>query len=191
MPPTTGHLQLLQFANKLAPDGVVAIINTQPYEPFPKERAGALRAAIKRVGLARRVKLIHYDKAIEQDPQTPGFWDMWRQMMIKFGIAPGDIIVASEHYGKKLAEITSTQFFPYDIDRAINPAKATHVRTDPLTHFADIVPEFQPYLRTRVTIFGAESTGKTTLSREVAEALGATWLVCKIKMATPNSLKNT
>ena len=176
MPPTTGHLQLLQFANKLAPDGVVAIINTQPHEPFPKERAGALRAAIKRVGLARRVKLIHYKKAIEQDPQTPGFWDMWHQMMIEFGVTPDDIIVASERYGKKLAEITGTQFFPYDIDRTINPAKATHVRTDPLTHFADIVPEFQPYLRTRVTIFGAESTGKTTLSREVAEALGATWL---------------
>ena len=73
MPPTTGHLQLLQFANKLAPDGVVAIINTQPHEPFPKERAGALRAAIKRVGLARRVKLIHYKKAIEQDPKTDHF----------------------------------------------------------------------------------------------------------------------
>lgn len=176
MPPTTGHLQLLQFANKLASDGVVAIINTQPHEPFPRERVTALRAALRRVGLSKRVKLIHYNKTIEQDPSTPGFWDMWQQMMKSFGITPSDIIVASERYGKKLAEITGTQFFPYDIDRDINPAKATPVRVDPLTHFGDIIPEFQPYLRTRVTIFGAESTGKTTLSRELATALDATWL---------------
>ena len=176
MPPTTGHLQLLQFANKLAPDGVVAIINTQPHEPFPKERAQALRAAIKRVGLARRVKLVHYKKTIEQDPSAPGFWDMWRQLMVGFGVTPGDIIVASERYGKKLAEITGAQFFPYDIDRTINQAKATHIRKDPLTYFGDIIPEFQLHMRTRITIFGAESTGKTTLSRELADSLGATWL---------------
>lgn len=176
MPPTTGHLQLLQFASKLAPDGVVAIINTQPHEPFPNKRASSLRTALKRCGLGHRVKLIHYKKTIEQNPDAPGFWEMWRQMMIGFGITPNDIIVASERYGKKLAEITGTQFFPYDIERSLNPVKATPIRLDPLGHFGDIIPEFQSYLRTRITIFGAESTGKTTLSRELAKELGATWL---------------
>lgn len=171
-----GHLQLLQFANKLADDGVVAIINTQPHEPFVKERVAALRQAIKRTGMTRRVKIIHYAKAIEQDPSAPGFWDMWRDMMNSFGITHEDIIVASERYGKKLASITGTKFFPYDIDRVITPVKATYIRNEPLEHFNDIIPEFQPYLRTRVTVFGAESTGKTTLSRQLAHELDATWL---------------
>lgn len=152
------------------------MINTQPHEPFPNERAQALRAAIKRNGLAHRIKLIHYKKAIEQDPSTPGFWDMWRRLMHEFGITTDDCIVASERYGKKLADITGTQFYPYDIDRMINPAKATRIRNDTLTYFTDIIPEFQPYLRTRITIFGAESTGKTTLSRALAKQLGATWV---------------
>jgi len=39
-----------------------------------------------------------------------------------------------------------------------------------------MLPEFRPYLRTRVTIFGAESTGKTTLSRQLAMTLGGQWL---------------
>lgn len=176
MPPTTGHLQLLQFANSVADSGVVAILNTQPHEPYPHERADALRQAIRRVGLENRIKLIHYKKEIEQDPTTPGFWPMWHRMMLDFGITQNDIIVASERYGKKLAEITGTRFFPYDIERAINPAKATPIRVDALQHFGDIIPEFQPYLRTRVTVFGAESTGKTTLSRQLAAALDATWL---------------
>ncbi len=169
-------MHLLQFANSLAVDGVVAIINTQPHEPFPSERVTALKQAIKRTGMQKRVTLIHYDKAIEQDPSAPGFWDMWRDMLLGFGITKEDIIVASERYGKKLAEITGTAFFPYDIDRTITPVKATLVRDNPLGHFDDIIPEFQKYLRTRITIFGAESTGKTTLSRELAEALHATWL---------------
>ncbi len=176
MPPTTGHLQLLQFANRVAVDGVVAIINTQPHEPFPRERVTSLQAAINRIGLGKRITLIHYDKAIEQDPQVPGFWDMWRTMMTSFGITSNDIIVASERYGKTLADITDTQFFPYDIDRIINSAKATPVRQDPFLHFDDIIPEFQHHLRLRITVFGAESTGKTTLSRELAHTLKATWL---------------
>lgn len=176
LPPTIGHLNLLQFANKLASDGVVAVLNTQPHEPFPNERVAALRQAIVRVGMEKRVQLIHYDKMIEQNPSTPGFWEMWRNMMINFGITKNDILVASERYGKKLAEITATKFFPYDIDRVITPVKATAVRNNPLAHFSDIIPEFQPYVRTRITLFGAESTGKTTLARELAQALDGTWL---------------
>lgn len=176
MPPTTGHLQLLQFANNLATDGVVAVLCTQPHEPFPEERAKSIRAAVQRLGLDHRITLIHFDQTIEQDPSAPGFWEMWQGMMAEFGLTPNDIIVASERYGQKLATLTGTQFFPYDIDRILNPAKATAIRTDPLKRFGDTIPEFQKYLRTRITIFGAESTGKTTLSRALARSLGATWL---------------
>lgn len=101
---------------------------------------------------------------------------MWQSMMYEFGVTSNDCIVASERYGKKLANITGAQFYPYDIDRALNPTKATRIRNDPVAHFDNIIPEFQPYMRTRITVFGAESTGKTTLSRELAETLGATWI---------------
>jgi NadR type nicotinamide-nucleotide adenylyltransferase len=174
MPPTTGHLQLVQFASELAPH-VTVILNTQPFEPFPDERAAAMREAIQRSGL-HNVKLIHYKKAIEQDPGAPGFWPMWRQMMTNFGCKKGDIIVASETYGRQLAGLMEAEFYPYDIERVINQVKATPVRLSPLTHFTDMLPEFQKYLQVRVTIFGAESTGKTTLSKKLAKKLNAVWL---------------
>lgn len=174
MPPTTGHLQLVQFASDLAPQ-VTVILNTQPFEPFPEERAAAMREAIKHSDL-QNVKLIHYKKVIEQDPSAPGFWEMWRTMMASFGCKKGDIIVASETYGKRLADEMGAEFYPYDIGREINGVKATPVRHSPLTHFTDMIPEFQKYLQVRVTIFGAESTGKTTLSRKLAKKLHAVWL---------------
>lgn len=170
MPPTLGHLQLIQFASELA-DQVVVVLNTQPREPFPQERVDALKMAIKNHQLDT-VTLIHYDKAIEQDPSTPGFWEMWKQLMYDFGVRKNDYIVASEKYGKKLAEVTGATFYPYDIDRSINDAKATPVRANVAENFADILPEFQPTLKVTVTIFGAESTGKTTLSKQLAERLG-------------------
>lgn len=175
MPPTTGHLHLIQFANLVAYDGVVVIVCTQPHEPMADERVAALRRAVTRRGL-NGVTIKHLDKAMEQDPSADGFWDMWQQLMIDFGITKGDCIVASESYGQRLAEVTGTRFFPYDVDRTINTAKATHVRDNPLENFANILPEFQPELRTTVTVFGAESTGKTTLSKQLADELDAHWL---------------
>jgi NadR type nicotinamide-nucleotide adenylyltransferase len=175
MPPTTGHLQLIQFANRLS-DSTVVILCTQPHEPFPRERATALRQAIRRTGVASTTQLIHFKKAIEQDPRAPGFWEMWKSMMTTFGMTSDDIIVASERYGKKLASTVGARFFPYDIARDLNPAKATPIRNEPLKHFDEILPEFKPYLTTRVTVFGAESTGKTTLSRALAKKMHGQWL---------------
>jgi NadR type nicotinamide-nucleotide adenylyltransferase len=65
---------------------------------------------------------------------------------------------------------------PYDIERSLNGIKATPIRDNPIENFANIIPEFQKYLRTTVTIFGAESTGKTTLSRQLANEINGQWL---------------
>ncbi len=94
MPPTTGHLQLVQFASLLAPNGVVVIVCTQLHEPMVEERVEALKAAITNRGL-RNVTLVHFNKTIEQDPKTAGFWDSWRQLMLDFGVTKDDYIVAS------------------------------------------------------------------------------------------------
>jgi len=174
MPPTTGHFQLIQFASLLAP-AVYVILCTQPHEPYSAERAEALRSAIAHHEL-NNVELIHYNKVIEQDPSSPGFHEMWKGLMKKFGISKNDLIVASEPYGKWLADITGAHFFPYDIHREVNPAKATAIREDPLKYFTKILPEFQANVVRTITVFGAESTGKTTLSKQLAEELGGTWL---------------
>jgi HTH-type transcriptional repressor of NAD biosynthesis genes len=171
MPPTTGHLQLVKFASRLA-DSVVVLLNTQPHEPMPTWRAQALLDATEHMPLVE-VRWTH--KTLEQNPQTPGFWDMWAGILKSNGVTAADYIVSSETYGQKLAEITGAQFFPYDIDRSLNSAKATYVRLEPWAYFAEILPEFRRYLRTTVTVFGAESTGKTTLAKRLGALPGITW----------------
>lgn len=173
MPPTIGHLHLIQFANKLTPDGTVVIICTQPSEPFAYERVNALREAVESMP---KVTIQHYHKKIEQDPSKKGFWPMWKRLMNEHGATSSDYIVASEPYGQKVADLIGAQFFPYDIDRTIAKTKATRIRQSPNKHFSEILPEFQKSLRTTITVFGAESTGKTTLSKKLATDLEALWL---------------
>ena len=158
----------MQFSASLAPTTV--IVSTQPGEPFPHERFDAVREAAP-VG----VEVVHFHKTIEQNPKTPGFLDMWHDIYKGYGWREGDIIVASETYGKGMAEHFGGKFMPYDIDRVILPIKATNVRRDTWACFGDILPEFQPNLLQHVTLFGCESTGKTTLSKALANSLDAWW----------------
>lgn len=176
MPPTLGHLQLIQFASRLA-DRVRVLVCTQPHEPMPLERYQAIaRATMRILPEPGRAVVTHYNRTIEQNPEAPGFWEKWQEILKTVHVDSDTIIVASEPYGQRLAELTGAKFFPYDIDRQLNSIKATKVRKSPLHYFDQIIPEFQPYLRTTVTIFGAESTGKTTLARLLGSTGRSQWL---------------
>jgi hypothetical protein len=122
------------------------------------------------------VTVNHIHRTLEQDPNAPGFWTMWQRLMWENGAQPGDIVVSSELYGSRVAEIIQGRFFPYDPDRSIYPISGTAVRNDSWGNFHHIVPEFQKVIRKRVTLFGAESTGKTTLSKDLATLANGHWL---------------
>ena len=170
LPPTKGHLHLIQFAAALASETCVIVVS-QPEEPYAFERVAALRQACP------TVRFEHIHETLPQGPdEEPDYWMLWRNFLTGFGLQAGDAIVASEDYGFTLAAVTGAVFVPYDFDRGISPIKATPIRLDPLSNFAGILPEFQPLIRQRVTVLGAESTGKTTLSRSLAAAIGGHWL---------------
>lgn len=164
MPPTKGHKHLMDFVAGLAwPQRGNVIVATQPGEPFGYERYMAIEAAAP-----TNVNVMYLHKTLPQDPNSEGFWEMWKGLMFKYGWREGDMFVSSEPYGAKLAEVCGGIFMPYDIERELLPTRATQVREHPLKNFDMIMPEFQLNLRTKVTLFGAESTGKTTLAKEAA-----------------------
>jgi len=181
MPPTKGHLALMEFAAALPVNRAYIVVCTQPGEPFADERYHALLQHSRRVP---RTHIKRITRPLPQDPNSEGFWDMWRDIMktgdhgrwFVDGAQPGDFFVSSEPYGARLAKECNGVFFPFDPQRELVPTRATAVRKDPIRHFSEIAPEFQYFMRTNVTIFGAESTGKTTLSKEIAGLLDAHWL---------------
>jgi len=121
------------------------------------------------------VTVHHIHRTLPQEPEDgdPNFWYMWADFLSMFGAQPGDLLVASELYGLNLAEHTGLEFIPFDIGRQINPIRATRVRSNVSGFIRWVLPEFQPYLIQTTTIFGAESVGKTTLTKEMDWAIGA------------------
>lgn len=178
MPPTKGHANLIQFATGLPVDAVKVMVCTQPHEPYPSERYLAVSEFVRKLSYDMLINLdtIWLCEEVEQNPDADGFWEYWDAVVQKQGFAPGDMWVTSEPYGQTLADRNAGVFIPFDPNRELLDIKATRIRENPMRFFADIHPEFQPFVRKTVTIFGAESTGKTTLSKELAALYNGHWL---------------
>ena len=177
LPPTFGHLDLVKFAGHLDVSKVVLFLNTQPSEPMVLERAQALNQALNALNQVSGTPTYRLEWQNEDTPQDPNedpedFWANWVGNLHRYGFKDGDYIVASEEYGVELAKRANGVFMPFDPDRWSRYTKGTSARNAPFTKggWDQILPEFRKYLQKKVTIFGAESTGKTTLTKTLSDA---------------------
>ncbi|MFS8095850.1 AAA family ATPase [Lentzea alba] len=90
--------------------------------------------------------------------------------------APVDVVFSSEKYGEELAQRLGAQHVLVDLDRLTHPVSGTAVRTDPLANWHHLAPATQRGLGRKVVVVGAESTGTTTLSKQLAEHFDAPWI---------------
>jgi NadR type nicotinamide-nucleotide adenylyltransferase len=86
---------------------------------------------------------------------------------------PVDAVFSSEPYGTELARRFQAAPVLLDQPRDTYAVSGTKVRADPVAHWDALEPPVRAWLTRRVVILGAESTGTTTLSRDLAEALRA------------------
>jgi len=173
MPPTVGHGTLIQFASMYGSatnQEVKVIVCTQPHEPFSGTRFNSIQKFVRDNGMYN-VRVEWLNKQIEQNPAAGGFWKMWSDILTDFGAVAGDTYIASEIYGAAVASLMNGKYMPYDPDRELNPSKATKVRKDLEIYWDDMLPQFSWNLTGTVTIFGAESTGKTTLAKKLSRTV--------------------
>lgn len=187
--PTTGHRDLIEFAKQIS-DEVVVIVQGRSFEPVGiHHRVSAISEYFATDVYFHRMHIFsdlddnspqNPDSELERD--NPGgdikFWDYWVDR-IKFfdkkaGLSYSDnlntAIIASEPYGKILADKMGIQFIPYDINRDINNVKGTDVRQCISHMWEDILPTFRKHLQMNVVIFGQESVGKTTMARTLSQS---------------------
>jgi HTH-type transcriptional regulator, transcriptional repressor of NAD biosynthesis genes len=84
---------------------------------------------------------------------------------------PIDAVFTSEPYGAELARRFDAADVRLDQTRDAFAISATKVRADPVAHWDMIEPPVRAWLARRVVVLGAESTGTTTLSLDLADAL--------------------
>jgi NadR type nicotinamide-nucleotide adenylyltransferase len=171
LPPHAGHQFLVQFAQNFV-EKLTVMVCTLEREPIP----GELRSAWMRE-LFPQARIVHVTDDLPQEPREhPKFWDIWRDVVLRAAGEPLDFVFASEEYGERLAEEVGAKFIPVDVSRSLIPISGTEVRKDPLANWKFIPPCVRPYFVKRVCLFGPESTGKSTLARDLAAEFKTTYV---------------
>lgn len=164
MPPHLGHQYLIEFARHYV-EHLTVLVCSIKREPIP----GELRYAWM-CEMFPDVNVVHVTDENPQEPhEHPDFWRIWHDSIRRVLPTGPDYVLASEDYGWKLAEILDAQYVPVDHDRTLVSISGAAIRDDPLGNWHYLPPCVRPYYVCRVCVFGAESTGKSTLARLLAE----------------------
>lgn len=166
LPPHVGHVHLCEVARALS-DELTIVVASLAHEPID----GAVRAAWMRE-LVPGAQVVHHTAALPQEPsEHPAFWQLWRASLLAHLPRPPDRVFTSDAYGKRLAAELGATWVPVDPGRTVFSISGTAVRANPLRHWAAIPRVVRPYFARRISVFGPESCGKSTLAVELARAL--------------------
>lgn len=96
-----------------------------------------------------------------------GFWQRWVDVFRRFS-PEATHFVSNDQYGKKAADLMGLQWLSVDPNRETMPISGTLIRMDPMRNFEMIAPAARSHFVKRVVIVGAESTGKSVMTRKLA-----------------------
>ena len=170
LPYHAGHAHLIRTARSQV-DVLTVLVCSVAREPIP----GAIR-----VGWVAEshpdCRVVHVAEEVPQTPdEHPEFWPIWADLVRRHAGAI-DVVFTSEDYGDELARRLGARHVCVDPTRSAYPISGTAIRRDPLGHWDYIPPVVRPSYVHRVAILGTESTGKTTLAQQLAEAFATTWV---------------
>jgi HTH-type transcriptional regulator, transcriptional repressor of NAD biosynthesis genes len=164
-PPHLGHKFLIDTASAQV-ERLDVLICARPEQTIP----GELRAQ-----WLREIHPTACVRAIE-DPGEDENSQFWAKYTIQIlGRAP-DVVFTSEDYGEAYARFLNCRHVMVDRKRACVPISARAIRNAPSRYWDYMEPCVRAYYAKRISIVGAESTGTTTLARELAAHYNTVWV---------------
>jgi HTH-type transcriptional regulator, transcriptional repressor of NAD biosynthesis genes len=164
-PPHRGHKFLIDTALAQA-DHVDVLICVRPEQTIP----GELRA--------QWLREIHPSACVRaiDDPGEDDNSEFWAKYTLQIlGSAP-DVVFTSENYGEDYARFLGCRHVMVDRERTQVAVSARAIRAAPLRHWEFLEPCVRAYFAKRISVVGAESTGTTTLARDLAEHYQTVWV---------------
>jgi HTH-type transcriptional repressor of NAD biosynthesis genes len=118
------------------------------------------------------INIIHCD---DENPQYPNecasldeFYNKYWVPTVYKNIKELDIVFTSEDYGEEFARYLGIKHVMVDKERKTVPVSGTAVRTRPFDNWTFIDKDVQRFFMKKVAILGPESTGKSTLTLNLA-----------------------
>jgi NadR type nicotinamide-nucleotide adenylyltransferase len=169
-----GHLSLVRAALASC-DRVWVLVNDHP-ELTPHGtaiRCGWIRdtfpgASLEVIGASAPPESGRTEQAMREN-----FQHMVRHLPPGLRIAR---VFCNEWYGEHIARDFGATWERVDPDRKEHPVSATEIRAAPWAHWGELPEVVRPAFVQLVCVVGAESTGKTTLTEQLAERFGTTWV---------------
>jgi HTH-type transcriptional repressor of NAD biosynthesis genes len=171
LPPHKGHQYLGDFALNYC-DQLTILVCSMDREPIP----GPLRFQWMQE-MFPRARVMHMHRDIPQYPEEhPDFWNIWRDVVKFYHPEILDYVFASETYGHKLAEVAGAEFVMVDPGRETIPTSGTEVRSNPFKNWWYLARPVRPYFTKKICVFGPESTGKSTLTKNLAKIYNTSYV---------------
>jgi len=183
-PPHLGHEYLIRTAANHCRTVTVAVLGSGVESIPMQQRVAWLRESFAD---APHVRIVAEQDDVPVDYESPVIWAAHVAIMQaavaradrEQGAAPAvDAVFTSESYGRELARRFAAAHVCLDQTRSLYPVSGTAVRADPPGCWDLLGPAVRAGLVLRVVMVGAESTGTTTLSRDLTAALrnrGGIW----------------
>ena len=165
-----GHEYLIQTALDNSEKVTVIVCQTKGYKIPAKIRA----SWIKNTFPEATVKIFNHDKSL--DSNSTEISKIWADITVNFlGYIP-DCVFSSEEYGVPYAKYMGSEHMLVDLPRQHVPISATKIRGDIVKNWNYLSLEAKAYFAKKIVVVGAESTGTTTLARELAKRLNTVWV---------------
>ena len=164
-----GHQFLIETALKNSEHLTVILCQTARYKIPPEVRAGWLKATFPDL----EVKILRHHVSLDSD--STDISSVWAQLTTEFlGFSP-DAVFTSENYGDPYASFMGAKHVLVDLARKKVPISATKIRSDISRYWDFLPPATQNYYVQKIVVLGAESSGTTTLAKDLAAHYRTVW----------------
>lgn len=166
LPPHTGHVALIKFALRQCDELIVSVSEAKT-DAIPVEtRVNWIKQIFRDQS---QVKIF----AIEDNFDNPELalnerTHVWADVIRK--TYPSiDIVFSSEAYGEPFAKNLGAKHSSFDPDRKQFPVAASRILKSPFGNWEFIPEVVRPYFVKKICFYGAESTGKSVMTKTMAE----------------------
>jgi NadR type nicotinamide-nucleotide adenylyltransferase len=171
-PPHRGHHLLIRTAASVSERVTVVVMGASAESISMTDRVAWLREVhapethVTITSILDDVRIDYHDDAVWR-----AHVELMRTAAQAITAVPIDAVFTSEPYGDELGLRLGARHVLVDQPRALVPVSGTRVRASPIEGWEYLAPPVREALAMRIVLIGAESTGKTTLARRLAERL--------------------
>lgn len=171
-PLTNAHVHMIEFARHYV-DELVIVVDEHEADAVQAEIRVAWLEELFAGVTVRRVKSAEWHKS---DPADFGSQLASGLRRILPKSAAEKFVFCLEARGKLLAEKLGATYIPCDPSLIGHSTTEKEIRANPLKHWAALPRIVRPYYVRRVCVFGPESTGKSTLAKQLARHFGTAYV---------------